>query len=115
MLKDFLNDVFGRMKSFYQNDRAANEHWQQHTDRQHETVEHGQEHDKTVFADGKEFVLAALNIGQEVGVRKHGAFGMSGGSRSIEDDSQRAGRNMANLSLAVLDIAEALDRKRFQA
>ena len=110
MADDFLQDILGRMQRFDQHNGAADVERQQNPHREHETVEHGQEHGEAVFPDGFQGHAAAFQVGQQIGVGQHRALGMAGRAGGVDDDGQ-LGLRIADCGLRIGGLRDCAHRR----
>ena len=87
-LEDLLQDVAHRVQRFDEHHRPAHQQRQQQPHGQHVAVKQGQQHGKPVGGDGLQDDATALDVVEQVPVRKHRALGPARRARSVDDHRQ---------------------------
>ena len=87
-LENLLQDVAHGVQRFDQHHRAAHQQRQQQPDGQHVAVEQRQQDGEPVGLDGLQHDAAALDVVEQVAVRKHRALGPAGGAGGVDDHGQ---------------------------
>jgi len=86
--KNFLQHRARRMQRFHKHNRTAGSERQKNPDGHHIRVKHRQNHGETIVRHGFQHDAAAIDVVEQIAVRKHRALWFARRAGSVNDDGQ---------------------------